>query len=109
MCSFGFQNSSGSTPPETPRYTVSTGVSFDSLTIAELITCSVVAYLRRGSPLVVRGEIRSDGAGRWRAYLLPMQSWSNVSTSESTFPPIPRSTPLYCVTWTAKVTRARRE
>ena len=35
----------GSRPPPTPRYTYVAYVSFDSLTIAELITCSVVVYL----------------------------------------------------------------
>ncbi len=43
--SLATRNWRGSRPPETPRYTFETTVSFESLTTAELITCSVVVYL----------------------------------------------------------------
>ena len=42
MNSFGSQNSSGSTPPEMPRYTFCTTVSLPSLTMVELMQCNVV-------------------------------------------------------------------
>ena len=42
---FGSQNSLGSTPPLTPRYTVQAVVRRASFMIAELITQIVVTYL----------------------------------------------------------------
>ena len=42
---FGVQNCSRQHQPRTPRYTLVATVSLDSLTIAELIACSVVVYL----------------------------------------------------------------
>jgi hypothetical protein len=38
------QKRSGSTPPETPRYTLAALVSFEALTIAELMAWIVVTY-----------------------------------------------------------------
>lgn len=43
-CSFALRSLSGSTPPDTPRYTLATLVSLDALTIAELIAWIVVTY-----------------------------------------------------------------
>merc|ERR1711991_262002 len=43
-CSLGVQKAGGSARPEMPRYTGHAYVSFDVLTIPELITCSVVVY-----------------------------------------------------------------